>query len=165
MPRWPWQRNRKAAPVDTIGEVGQHPVPPLPVERFLRRDYVYPDYVDSGALEALAGAKGVVIDPMAIGFSRSATSGWSSGTEISGSLRTPVGDIGSRMSETESEERSIGHSIEMQRRQTMRWVVDELARILRSEGALHEDLALIPPECENELRLGEAVRHATREWV
>lgn len=46
----------------------------------------------------------------------------------------------------------------------MRWVIDELADILRSEGALREDLVVIPEECDNEYQLAHAVGAARVDW-
>jgi len=130
----------------------------------LARDYVYPDYVDQEALIALAQAKGVSIDPLVLGVSEGSTTGWAKSTEVSGGLRTPIVELGSRVTTTESGEASIGRSIAIQRRHTMRWVVDELCNVLRAEGALREDLAFIPHECENELALVAAARLAVVEW-
>jgi hypothetical protein len=132
--------------------------------RVLARDYVYPDYLDEEALTALATAKGVSLDPVALGMTRSATSGVSSTDELGGALRTPVSEVSARASTTVSDETSIGRSIAIQRRHTMRWVVDELTAMLRSEGALREDLAVVPADCENEVRVGQALLTARSKW-
>jgi hypothetical protein len=132
--------------------------------RLLSREYVYPDYVDQEALTALAVAKGIVIDPVGVGFSRSRTAGWSLGQETTAGFRTPVAEAARGTSTTLSENESVGESISIQRRQTMRWLVDEIAAVLRSEGALREDLAVAPVKCENEMKLTEAVGTARAEW-
>lgn len=172
MPRWPWQRKQDASAVPAAGASPRPPdvveartmsAPVYPFQR-LAREYVYPDYVDDEMLAALAQAKGVVVDPVAVSSSHSFTSGSSTGSELSGSIRTPVSEVGARVTTSASEERSIGQSIEVQRRQTLRWVVDELAAVLRSEGALRDDLVAIPEACENETQLAVAIRNATGAW-
>jgi hypothetical protein len=169
---WPFSRRAKvveasvAAAVAAVRDVTQQSETEQAAGRVrnLSRDYVYPDYVDYDALNALAAAKGVIIDPVGIGLSRSTTTGSSIGDETAVGIRTPLAEARVSASTTFSEEGTVGQSISVQRRQTMRWLVDQITAVLRSEAALSDDLAVVPEACENEIALTLGIRIAIGEW-
>jgi hypothetical protein len=171
---WPFRRRTRAledraeraeALLGALREATQSETesPPRPA-RSLLRDFVYPDYVDQEALRALAVAKGIAIDPIEIDMSRSRTTGSSVSHEVGGGIRTPVSEVGFRTATEFSEGETLGESISTHRRQSMRWIVDQITGVLRAEGALQEDLAVVPEVCENEILLSRATDVATREW-
>jgi hypothetical protein len=127
-------------------------------------EFVYPDYVDREALTALAEAKGIVIDPAEVGTSLAITEGTSVSSEVSAAVVTPVSQVGTRTAREFSHDQTVGQSISVQRRQSVRWMVDEITGVLRREGVLREDLALVPEEYGNEVRLINASMTAELEW-